>query len=572
MASHGQAAPQFTGDVDRDFAGTPAAVRINDPGQQELSFEGRVSGLDLEALTLWHDPETDTLYVGLVTYGIAGDVDGDGQPGGTSAALDRIDGVDHPAFGGGESFAVEFDFNGDGTGDVIAGVPGTGDLDAFTVAQVNGPFPPFAFGATLPGHAGGVTTPSLAAPHIEFTINRFSELPGLPGGGALGIIGARAFMGSTEDAAIGDDWAPGQDITAPVCFDTDGDGVTTCEGDCRDGDDQRHPGAIERCDRVDDDCDGVVDEDCVSQCGDGMQGGDEPCDDGNAVDGDGCDSNCTLTACGNGVRTGEEECDDGNAEDGDGCDTNCTVTGCGNGVQTGEEACDDGNITHGDGCDGNCTLTGCGNAVQTDGEDCDDGNDVVGDGCGIDCHFECGDEICNGIDDDCDGSIDEGFALGVLCETGQGACAAEGTTVCADDTRAIRCDAVAGVARAERCDGIDDDCDGAIDEDFDLGEVCSVGTGVCAEEGVRTCRADGRGGQCDASPGEPSEEICNRLDDDCDGEVDEADPPQATICEATRSVKGGGCIDCAVSPDGDHPSAPWLLGVILLGLAHRRRR
>jgi hypothetical protein len=35
----------------------------------------------------------------------------------------------------------------------------------------------------------------------------------------------------------------------------------------------------------------------------------EECDDGNLIDDDGCDSNCTYTACGNGIKTSDEECD-----------------------------------------------------------------------------------------------------------------------------------------------------------------------------------------------------------------------------------------------------------------------
>ncbi len=47
-----------------------------------------------------------------------------------------------------------------------------------------------------------------------------------------------------------------------------------------------------------------------------------------------------LTECGDGVRDPAEECDDGNTLDGDGCDSNCSVTGCGNGIRVGGEACD----------------------------------------------------------------------------------------------------------------------------------------------------------------------------------------------------------------------------------------
>ncbi len=67
-------------------------------------------------------------------------------------------------------------------------------------------------------------------------------------------------------------------------------------------------------------------------CGDGILDPGEQCDDGNVVDGDGCDSNCTPTGCGNGIRTAGEDCDDGNRTDGDGCPSTC---------RTSESVCDD---------------------------------------------------------------------------------------------------------------------------------------------------------------------------------------------------------------------------------------
>ena len=92
-------------------------------------------------------------------------------------------------------------------------------------------------------------------------------------------------------------------------------------------------------------------------CGDGnREEACEDCDDGNLVDGDGCDSNCTITGCGNGIVTAGEQCDDGNFLDGDGCDSNCTPTACGNGIRTAGEACEDGNTTSGDGCSSTCAV------------------------------------------------------------------------------------------------------------------------------------------------------------------------------------------------------------------------
>lgn len=126
----------------------------------------------------------------------------------------------------------------------------------------------------------------------------------------------------------------------------------------------------------------------ISVCGNGIVGGTEACDDGNFINGDGCDYNCTYSACGNGIVGGVETCDDGNFTNGDGCDNNCRITGCGNGIVTAGETCDDGNSANGDGCDNNCKITSCGNGIITAGEACDDGNTVSGDGCSSICVLE----------------------------------------------------------------------------------------------------------------------------------------------------------------------------------------
>lgn len=125
---------------------------------------------------------------------------------------------------------------------------------------------------------------------------------------------------------------------------------------------------------------------CVapSVCGNGVIEAGEPCDDGNAMTGDGCEVDCSLS-CGNGNPDPGEACDDGNGVDGDGCDQNCSVSACGNAVVAGSETCEDGNVVDGDGCDSNCTLTECGNGVVTAEEACDDGNTSDGDGCEGDC-------------------------------------------------------------------------------------------------------------------------------------------------------------------------------------------
>ena len=107
----------------------------------------------------------------------------------------------------------------------------------------------------------------------------------------------------------------------------------------------------------------------------------EPCDDGNLVNGDGCDRSCTLMVCGNGIIDPASSATMANLVDGDGCDPACMMPACGNGIRDIGEACDDGNQINGDACDSNCTLPGCGNGALDPGEQCDDGNLIATDAC-----------------------------------------------------------------------------------------------------------------------------------------------------------------------------------------------
>ncbi len=133
-------------------------------------------------------------------------------------------------------------------------------------------------------------------------------------------------------------------------------------------------------------------------------------------------------------------------------------------------------------------------------------------------------ETCNGADDDLDDVIDEDFALNQPCATGDGIC---GLTACADGGEGTECVAAAEMVEQgdETCNGIDDDCDGTVDEGFDVAVECTVGQGICETFGLQVCAEDGAGTVCDAMAGQPEAvEFCgNGDDDDCDGQTDEDD-------------------------------------------------
>ena len=123
-------------------------------------------------------------------------------------------------------------------------------------------------------------------------------------------------------------------------------------------------------------------------CGDGSKQGEEACDDGNAVDEDGCSSYCMPEVCGDGkVNQKSEQCDDGNTKANDGCGPTCKDEVCGDGsVNQASEKCDDGNDVDGDGCSKTCTTEVCGDGKKNlSTEQCDDGNTKPGDGCEPDC-------------------------------------------------------------------------------------------------------------------------------------------------------------------------------------------
>ncbi len=132
----------------------------------------------------------------------------------------------------------------------------------------------------------------------------------------------------------------------------------------------------------------------------------------------------------------------------------------------------------------------------------DEDADGIGDACDpLVCTPDGMNDICDGLDNDCDGEVDEEPVSADPCATGNPGVCATGRRQCVDGEEiCIGNDN----PDEEICDGLDNDCDGRIDENV---------IGICG-----VCQND-------------SDEACNAIDDDCDGTVDEDDDcPDDQIC------------------------------------------
>ena len=275
--------------------------------------------------------------------------------------------------------------------------------------------------------------------------------------------------------------------------------------DCDDTTASVHPTALEACNSIDDDCDGVVD--------DGVQ-----LSLYRDADGDTYGTGATLLSCDpvTGYVTTNGDCNDASTSIHPGVPELCdgVVDNNCNGLVDEGCACTNG------------TTQACGSAVGV----CTVGSQLCSLGVWGGCSGRsAGTEVCNALDDDCDGVADEGLTTNFYPDAdsdgyGQGvalaACSAPpgyvlNTLDCNDALNTVYPGA------SELCDGLDNNCNGTIDEactcvpgatracGSSVG-ACTFGTQVCTGTGWTPCTGVA-----------PTAEICNALDDDCNGTTDE---------------------------------------------------
>jgi len=318
------------------------------------------------------------------------------------------------------------------------------------------------------------------------------------------------FYGDSDGDGYGD---PGTLLFA--CFQPAG--ASNNNQDCDDSQPSVHPGGIEVCDGFDNDCDNTPDDgalDAITWYVDS--------------DNDGAGDPLTgVSSCSQiiGLVSNDGDCNDndpdnypGNTESCDGADENCN-----NAVDEGYDVDTDG-----------VTTCGSDGSLGTADDDCDDGNPLL---------FPGNPEECDGLDQDCDTVVDNGFDQD---NDGVSTCGPDGAPSTFDDD----CDdgdPANWPGLSESCDGQDNNCDQNVDEGFDGDSDTHTS---CGPDGIAGT-ADDDCNDGDATVNTAASEICDGQDNNCDQNVDEGFLGQGTACPA------GDC--AAILAVGDTSGGPkWI--------------
>jgi hypothetical protein len=201
----------FTGNVATDFPSTTSGIiTLANPKYPTtnplgyLAAHGLSAGWSIQDVRMYYNKASDTMYVGVNFFGIAGDADGNGMQGTVSAANAAKGMVEFPNLGGRESVTLGFDMTLQGTPSFLAGVPqdkrqaGTG-LDGFKIAAYQPTNAGLAgsYGSALTSQTGNLFfDPSAQHPGFEFSVSNFSKFPGYDPANGFGLV---AYAGTPDD-------------------------------------------------------------------------------------------------------------------------------------------------------------------------------------------------------------------------------------------------------------------------------------------------------------------------------------------------------------------------------------